>query len=121
MYNGRATFAWEASPESFGGSALLNLASNVLLGSAFGQNGTEPQIFASYQGLPGTRMANVGMAAKWEGFFSANMGVWPLFLIFTSRPSGDLRYRLCNFPMERPQPGSGWDISYLTLRGSRSL
>ncbi|QRV83170.1 ABC transporter [Ceratobasidium sp. AG-Ba] len=80
VYNGQATFAWEASPGSFGGSALLNLASNVLLGSAFGQNGTGPQIFASYQGLPGTRMANIGMAAKWEGFFSATMGVWPAFL-----------------------------------------
>ncbi|QRV97329.1 ABC transporter [Ceratobasidium sp. AG-Ba] len=80
VYNGQATIAWEASSRSFSGLVLLNLASNVLLSDAVQRNGTGPLIAAFYQGLPGTQMAAIGPAAKWEGFFSAAMSVWPAFL-----------------------------------------
>lgn len=50
-----ATVAWEASPGSLSGPALLNLASNVLAKRALGGSaGTGPKIVAYFQNLPGT-------------------------------------------------------------------
>ncbi|KAG9104960.1 hypothetical protein FRC07_009679, partial [Ceratobasidium sp. 392] len=74
-----ATVAWEASPGSVSGLALLNLASNVLVDRALGQTG--PKIVAYFQTLPGTWVAGTGMALKWDGFFGASMGLWPAFFI----------------------------------------
>ncbi|KAG9083681.1 hypothetical protein FRC06_004419 [Ceratobasidium sp. 370] len=79
VQNGEATIAWEASPGSISGLALLNLASNVLVNEALGRNGTGPQLVAWFQNLPGTQIGGMGTAAKWEGFFGASMGLWPAF------------------------------------------
>lgn len=49
----QATVAWEASPGSVSGMALLNLASNVLIGQALGGQAV-PRIVAYFQNLPGT-------------------------------------------------------------------
>ncbi|QRV97372.1 ABC transporter [Ceratobasidium sp. AG-Ba] len=75
----QATVAWEASPGSVAGLALLNLASNVLADRVLGTTG--PRIIAYFQNLPGSWVAGTGMALKWEGFFGASMGLWPAFFI----------------------------------------
>ncbi|KAG9125344.1 hypothetical protein FRC07_008009 [Ceratobasidium sp. 392] len=80
IHHGEATIAWEASPGSVSGLALLNLASNVLLNGALGRNGTGP-LMAWFQPLPGARPEGMGAAAKWEGFFGAFMGLWPAFFV----------------------------------------
>ncbi|KAG8699081.1 hypothetical protein FRC09_006845 [Ceratobasidium sp. 395] len=79
VQNGQATFAWEASPNFFGGLALLNLANNVLVNQALRRNGTAPPLVGVFQLLPGTQLGGLGQAARWEGFFGAFMGVWPAF------------------------------------------
>jgi ATP-binding cassette subfamily A (ABC1) protein 3 len=53
---GVATVAWEASPGSVSGLALLNLASNVLVNRALGKSAGGPRIIAYFQNLPGTRI-----------------------------------------------------------------
>ncbi|KAG8682160.1 hypothetical protein FRC08_015150 [Ceratobasidium sp. 394] len=75
----QATIAWEASPGSISGLALVNLASNVLADRALGDTG--PKIRAYFQNLPITWIAGTGAALKWEGFFGASMGLWPAFFI----------------------------------------
>ncbi|KAG8774772.1 hypothetical protein FRC12_001832 [Ceratobasidium sp. 428] len=74
-----ATVAWEASPGSVSGLALMNVASNILADRALGTTG--PKILAYFQNLPGTWVAGTGMALKWDGFFGASMGLWPAFFI----------------------------------------
>ncbi|QRV83171.1 ABC transporter [Ceratobasidium sp. AG-Ba] len=76
--DGQATIAWEASPGSASGLALLNLANNVLVNQALGERGG-PRILAYFQNLPGTKIIGMAPALKWEGFFGASMGLWPAF------------------------------------------
>ncbi|KAG8739138.1 hypothetical protein FRC10_006108 [Ceratobasidium sp. 414] len=117
VQSGEATIAWEASPGSISGLALLNLASNVLVNEALGRNGTGPQLIAWVQNLPGTQVggmvsrgsattkacidivSNQGTAAKWEGFFGASMGLWPAFFalyVSTERRSSVQAMQLSN-------------------------
>ncbi|KAG9080565.1 hypothetical protein FRC06_006412, partial [Ceratobasidium sp. 370] len=81
VHNGEVMIAWEASPGSRSGPALLNLASNVLANAALGEGSTGPRIIAYFQDLPGTRIIGMAMALKWEGFFGAAMGLWPAFFV----------------------------------------
>ncbi|KAG8712129.1 hypothetical protein FRC08_015002 [Ceratobasidium sp. 394] len=99
VHDAKATIAWEASPGSIGGLALLNLASNVLVSQALERNGTGPQLVAWFQILPGTRIGGVGAALKWEGFFGASMGLWPAFFalyVSTERQSSVQAMQLSN-------------------------
>jgi ATP-binding cassette subfamily A (ABC1) protein 3 len=56
VQDGVATVAWEASPGSVSGLALLNLASNVLANRALGVREGGPRIVAYFKNLPGTRI-----------------------------------------------------------------